>query len=542
MILMRSVSAVTLKEQLTGGEELALVDVREEGAYARSHLLLSVSIPLDRLEVLFAGLVPRHSTPIVLCDDNDGWTLIAGNRLKEFGYSSVSYLKGGIQSWSDAGYELFSGVNVPSKAFGEFIEHEYRTPHLPAQALKEKIEANENIVVLDSRPLHEFRKMTIPGAICCPGAELVYRLPDLVSDPQTLVVVNCAGRTRSIIGAQSLINAGITNRVTALKDGTMGWHLAGYTLENGSERSAPEISTAGLEKSQEYVEKVRQRFQIRTINCQQLKLLREASTKRSLFLLDVRSPQEFHQGHMPGSKSAPGGQLVQATDEYVGVRNAQLVLIDDTGVRATMTASWLIQMGWREVYVLEDGLSGDSLRTGPETSRLLGADKLVAAMITVAALEGRRAKEEIEIFDVANSLVFRDGHLPGAHRISRTDISEIASRAASWDSTVVITSSDGTIAGFAAAELLSSEPHRQILVLQGGTDAWQAAGHPIEQGADPYDGESAGDVWYRPYERADAVEAAMQAYLDWEVDLVDQVARDGTAMFQKNPNATDKVT
>jgi rhodanese-related sulfurtransferase len=207
-----------------------------------------------------------------------------------------------------------------------------------------------------------------------------------------------------------------------------------------------------------------------------------------------------------------------------------------------MTASWLIQMGWREVVVLEDGLTDDSLRVGPETLRLLGADKLVAPIITVAVLEGRRAKEEIEVFDVANSLVFRDGHLPGARRISRTDINEIARRAASWDSTVVITSSDGTIAGFAAAELLSNEPHRQILVLQGGTHAWQEAGHPIEQGADPYDGESAGDVWYRPYERADAVEAAMQAYLDWEVDLVDQVARDGTVMFQKNPNATEKVT
>jgi rhodanese-related sulfurtransferase len=192
--------------------------------------------------------------------------------------------------------------------------------------------------------------------------------------------------------------------------------------------------------------------------------------------------------------------------------------------------------------VLEDGLTDDSLRVGPETLRLLGADKLVAPIITVAVLEGRRAKEEIEVFDVANSLVFRDGHLPGARRISRTDINEIARRAASWDSTVVITSSDGTIAGFAAAELLSNEPHRQILVLQGGTNAWQEAGHPIEQGADPHDGESAGDVWYRPYERADAVEAAMQAYLDWEVDLVDQVARDGTVMFQKITNATERVT
>ena len=68
---------------------------------------------------------------------------------------------------------------------------------------------------------------------------------DLAPDPDTLVVVNCAGRTRSIIGCQSLRNAGIPNRVVALKDGTMGWDLAGFECERGSDRVGAAPSPEG---------------------------------------------------------------------------------------------------------------------------------------------------------------------------------------------------------------------------------------------------------------------------------------------------------
>ncbi|HCF75106.1 MAG TPA: sulfurtransferase, partial [Gammaproteobacteria bacterium] len=121
-------------------------------------------------------------------------------RLAQFGYTRLEILDGGIGAWQDAGYEIFSGVNVPSKAFGEFVEQEYETPRLPATQVKAKIDAGEKVVILDSRPMVEFNNMSIPGGSCCPGAELVYRVSDAVEDPDTLVVVNCAGRTRSIIG------------------------------------------------------------------------------------------------------------------------------------------------------------------------------------------------------------------------------------------------------------------------------------------------------------------------------------------------------
>ena len=67
---------------------------------------------------------------------------------------------------------------------------------------------------------------------------------------------------------------------------------------------------------------------------------------RTTFLFDVRSPEEYAAGHYPGSLSAPGGQLVQETDHFASVRGARIVLLDDDGIRAAITGSWLAQMGW----------------------------------------------------------------------------------------------------------------------------------------------------------------------------------------------------
>src|SRR5690606_18054832 len=140
---------------------------------------------------------------IVLVDDDDGLAIAATRLLHDHGYHNVAVLKGGQASWTLAGYPVYSGVFVPSKAFGEIVEHHYQTPHISARELNSWREKN-NVLILDSRTLEEFTRMSIPGARSCPGAELVARAYEHPSP----IVVNCAGRTRSIIGAQSLINAG----------------------------------------------------------------------------------------------------------------------------------------------------------------------------------------------------------------------------------------------------------------------------------------------------------------------------------------------
>src|SRR5262245_13123081 len=131
----RPVEARALKAMLADGRELALIDVREELIFSQRHLLFARSVPLSRLELKFAALVPRRTTRIVLCDDADGLAQRAADVLGRAGYTDVSALDGGVAAWAEAGFELFSGVNVPSKAFGEFVEHASATPSTAADEL-----------------------------------------------------------------------------------------------------------------------------------------------------------------------------------------------------------------------------------------------------------------------------------------------------------------------------------------------------------------------------------------------------------------------
>jgi rhodanese-related sulfurtransferase len=328
--------------------------------------------------------------------------------------------------------------------------------------------------------------------------------------PETLVVVNCAGRTRSIIGAQSLINAGIPNKVVALKNGTMGWHLAGLELERGQTRMAPAPTDTAPAKVA--AAKVAKRFGIRTISVAELK------SDRTTYVFDVRSPEEYATGHLAGSISAPGGQLVQGTDSYAAVQGARIALVDDNGIRATMTASWLLQMGWPEVYVVNDAVL-DSV--DPAFPIQAPSCPTVVAKDVGSAL----------ILDFASSLQYRTGHIPGAAFAIR---SRLANHLASFTSPVVCTSPDGVLARFAAADL-SMLLKRDVAALEGGTQAWKAAGLPMEAGETRMLEPPAEDVWYKPYDRKAQVEAAMQDYLTWEVALVEQIRRDPDCRFKDFP-------
>ncbi len=520
VILSPLVAPHELRAMLGDGGEIALLDAREEGQFAKGHLLTASCTPLSKLELLLDALVPRRATRVVLCDDDETLAQRAAAVMRRHGWRSISVLAGGVGAWRNAGYEVFSGVYVPSKAFGEHVEHAFGTPRLSAAELKAKLDAGEDVVVLDSRPLAEYRVMSIPGALDCPGAELVYRVHEAVKRPDTLVVVNCAGRTRSIIGAQSLINAGIPNKVMALQNGTMGWHLAGFPLEHGQARLAPAPGKEALEKARAAAQRVGERFGVRAIDAGGLDRLRR-ETARTTYCLDVRSPEEYAAGHLSGFASAPGGQLVQATDSYVAVRNARIVLADADGVRARMTASWLVQMGWPEVFVL-DGVNALT-EPGVPRRRVLGLDSAHAKTIDAPTLERLLAGGEATLVDLASSIAYRDGHIPGAWFAVRARLDAALAKIGAAGQ-LVFTSPDGVLARLAASE-------RGALALAGGTDAWRNAGLAMESGTTRMAAE-ADDVYYRPYDRRAQIEQAMQDYLDWEVALVAQLKREDYLRFR----------
>jgi len=526
------VPASVLKVMLNDGAELALIDVREEGEFGRGHLLFACNLPLSRIELRIDALVPRRPTRLALCDADDGLAQRAAIRLQQLGYDNIALLAGGIAAWRAAGYELFSGINVPSKAFGEFVEHHDETPRLTAEEVKAKLDAGADMVILDSRPMSEYRVMNIPGGIDCPGAELVLRVHDAAPRPETLVVVNCAGRTRSIIGAQSLINAGIANPVVALKDGTMGWHLAGLKLEKGQSEHAPDPSEAGRGQAQAAAARVAKRFGVRRIDRATLDRFAREDKERTLYVFDVRTPEEFLAGHLAGSRSAPGGQLVQATDTYAATRNARIVLVDDDGVRATMTASWLIQMGLDQVFVLDNGLAAAALEVGPEKPRVLGLGDNEIASVSPKELAAAMDEGACVVVDLDTSLNYRAGHIPGAWFAIRSRFAAAAEKLPQ-SSLTVVTSSDGILAQLAAPELAALRGGA-VKALRGGTASWRAAGLPLASGEEHMT-DAPDDVFHRPYDRDKGVEQAMRDYLSWEVDLVRQIERDGDARFRSFP-------
>ncbi len=513
--------AETVKGFIADGEELALLDVREEAAFSEGHLLLASNLPTSRLEVEAPLLVPRRTTRVIVIDAaGEGLAQHAARRLFDLGWKNIAVLHGGVAGWRDAGYVVFSGFNVPSKAFGEVVEHTRDTPHIEAAALKQRLDAGEEIVILDSRPFDEFQVMSIPGGLDAPGVELVGRAHAVLRSPDTPVVVNCAGRTRSIIGAQLLINAGLPNPVAALKDGTMGWHLAGFDLAHGRTEQAPRPDPAALAEAQRAAQAMAERFGVRSIDHAMLAAFRAEATQRSLFCFDVRTPEEYAAGHLPGFHHAAGGQLVQATDTYVGTLRSRIVLADDDGVRAKLTASWLLQAGWDDVFVLENAHAGQTLQTAPEPHVLPVPE---VKLVSPAALQADRG--EAVVFDLSLSRTYRAGHVPGAIWISRPRLAE-AGRAVPASRSVVLVSPDGVLARYAAAEL----DRPGVAVLDGGTLAWRAAGHPEETQAQ-FAHEPA-DAWLRPDDGTNTPEGRMRGYLAWEVALPALVEQDGDCRFR----------
>jgi rhodanese-related sulfurtransferase len=354
-----SITPLQIRSALLLRDEIALLDLRHEAAFATGHPLFAANMAADRIGLEAETRLPRKDVPIVVYDAGDGLVPLATERLKALGYTDVRHLDGGLLAWKAAGYELFQDVNSYAKAFGELVESRRHTPSLAADEVAGLIASDANVRILDVRRFDEYATMNIPGSISVPGAELVLRAGRAAPDPETTIIVNCAGRTRSIIGTQSLINAGVANKVRALRNGTIGWTLAEHDLEHGADRRG-EIGV--FEGGKANARDVAYRAGVCHLGTEEAIAL-QAQTHRTLYRFDVRSEEEYTAGHIAGFRHYPGGQLVQEIDIAAPVRGARIVLTDNMAVRADMTASWLAQMGW-ETYVIDGGYDG-ALEVGP---------------------------------------------------------------------------------------------------------------------------------------------------------------------------------
>lgn len=512
-------------EELLARREILLADLREEDPYAKGHPLWAANFPFGRLELDIPRRVPRRDVLVVLYGEDDYRDLapLAAGKLKKWGYENVQLLEGSLAAWREAGFEIFIDVNVPSKAFGELVEARRHTPLLPAEEVRRLIDSENPPVILDARRFEEFNTMSIPTGISVPGAELVLRVRDLVPNPQAQVIVNCAGRTRSIIGTQSLINAGIPNPVAGLRNGTIGWTLAGLSLDHGATGQFQETSPDARKAAQADARAVAERVGVRRISLTEADTL--ATSERTVYRFDVRTAEEYGRCHLPCFLNAPGGQLVQETDHNAPVRGALILLSDDDGTRADMTGSWLAQMGW-ETYVI-DPLEFEkfSVNYGPAGQNIRAPG---VRQVSPNVLQKWLAEDDVAVVDTGTSVNYVKGHIPGAWWALRSQVRS-ALETIGGARRYVVTGSNEVLVAFAIEELKELTP-ADVFALQGGMKGWVSAGLPLTKGEERL-ASSRTDRYRRPYEGTNAPREAMEDYLQWEYGLIAQLDRDGTHFF-----------
>lgn len=488
---MLEIGAVTLQHLLETGSTLALLDVREHGEFNRAHIAGASSLPRRLLEHRIQRLVPGKQTQIVVSDDTGIRARLAARTFERLGYQRVAVLDGGLNSWASDNRPTEWGMNVPSKDFGEKVEIEEHVPSIDARELASWIARGDDLVILDTRTPEEYSRFCIPGGRSVPNGELPYRIGEIVREhPNARIVVNCAGRTRSIIGTRALQRMGLQD-VVGLKNGTSGWVLAGLKLETGGDRlTLPEPSEETRAQAETYARRIMAEDGVQTLSADEVADLLAIDDGLSRYFVDIRSREEYEAGHIPGFWWFPGGQVVQRSDDAIGVKNGTIVLADDGIARAGITASWLRQLGYPNVYVLDGGTtawesSGKALTAGPADDPVAGLDaaRERVRIIEPAILDGlMRTPGPPIVLHVGISRDFAAGHVPGSRWVPRGWLEpRVETLIPDWTEPVVVTDPDGVDAVLAAAALMELGYH-DVAALAGGTRGWGASGRAQEQG------------------------------------------------------------
>ncbi len=513
----REIAVPAIRQLLASDQEVALIDIREAGEFGTGHALLAVNLPWSQLEVRTRATILRVDHPIIVQDQQGGERARrAVQRLQQLGYRDVRLAQGGVDAWQP----LFHGVNVPSKAFSEWIELQAHTPTISAATLHQWQQQQRPHHLIDGRTPEEFREFHIPGAINVPNGELIPWLSQQSIPLDEPIVITCAGRTRGIIGAQALLDAGFPHQIVALAGGTQAWRIDELPVipkpdHHFTVHAAP-LSAAGLAADA-----------LQPIDAATLAQWR-ADKNRTTYLFDVRSREEFVAGSIPGAIWLPAGQLIQTLDEHVTVRNARVVLFDPQQARARFSGWFLHQLGWR-VHLLF---------AHPTETITPTASALTTLFPEVQTLEAQQARElaNATLLSADPSKLFLQQRIQGAQWVNRAMLDPQLLAA---DRPVLLFAHNKALAYAIAWDL---QPRANIFVVNGEPADWQAAGWTIDTSATELNDAHRIDYLFWLHDRHSGNAQASRDYLAWEAGLPAAVALDGLHHFRRlTPAAARRV-
>lgn len=469
----RAISPANLRQMWRIGVEVALFDVREEGAFGRGHPFWAVSLPVSEIEARLADLVPRLTVPIVVYDDGEGYAERAYDRITALGYRDIAILTGGLTSYAHQG-EIFHGVNVPASAFSELVAAKYRLPLIPAEEIRQRHADGHDIRLVQCRTVEPVSRRSNGPALHVLDGTIFARVHALPRASDTLIVIAGADRPLSILVARGLIVTGLTNPVAVVVD-SMDTRPA---TSSHSRKSLRRLESARLpdvsEAPKQVTREIMARVNARTIDSATLERFLAEEEQRTLYLLDLRSPADYAESHPHGFTNAPMPALLRCPETWIAVRGARVILHDPLGISAAIVTDWLCQMGY-DAYRLAEGAIRDAAR---EVRSAEDEVRVTDDTITPKALH--RIRSQVTILDLARSPIYRERHIVGSLLASGPRLAEQIANL-TGDGPVVLTSPNGIVAeaNLAEARRLTQ---RCVKALIGGTEAYAAAGYRLETG------------------------------------------------------------
>jgi rhodanese-related sulfurtransferase len=524
---MREIDAAEFERLRARERPPVLLDVRERGEFALGQIPGATPLPRGLIELRLPRVVPDVGWPLVLCCDDGRRSALAATTIEAMGYGDVRVLAGGLGVWRASGRPVIEGWGVPGKAYGERVAAA-GVPQVTAEELAARRARGEPVTVVDVRTEEEYLRGHVPGAYHVPGGQLVREVPALLDRLDAPVVVSCAGRTRGILGAALLREAGLSN-VQALLNGAMGWHLAGYELEEGPGRGRPAVAPeAHAAWTAEATARLIRDESIRFIAPAAFTALRASEPH---YVVDVRLPEEYRAGHVQGSISLPAGQLALHYENWLAVPSLPVLVVADDPVRPVWAAALLARLGFTDVRVLEGGIpavvaQGHGLEASDGQPDVFGLERArqAAAGVAPRTLAEELRSGRVAVLDVRGSGEFGMGHLPGARWLARGKLELGVGAMVPDRATPVVAVCDTGVRAALAAATLRALGYGDARYLDGGLPAWQNAGLPIEEGLEGADvsvAEAQGDFGHTLWRGAmQRTRADMENYLTWEENLV----------------------
>ncbi len=346
-----------LAEALTGATPPVIVDVRTAAEFEKDgYIEGAVNVPMSEILGKLDQLPAKDAMFVVNCASGHRGSVVS-MALRMLGYTNVVNLAGGLNAWKAANLPIVGGALDWTPIWTEYLtnvpaDQGYYT--IKADVLNTAI-AEQAPFMLDVREAGEIETDGfIAGAMNIPVRDVLKNLDKLPAQDQKIVVYCASGHRGAFITA-ALRLLGYTD-VVNLAGGFGGWKKAEFPVESGAPAApvagtAPAVDAQRLAAMDAFLAGLPEGFF--TVKAPDLNTEIAAG---GLTIVDVRTAEEFAEGHIEGAVNLPMNDIM-ANLAQLPDKAAKIVVLCKSGHRGAMTLMALRILGYTDVRNLAGGLN-----------------------------------------------------------------------------------------------------------------------------------------------------------------------------------------